>query len=235
MNHVEIDKRIDIDRIVREVVRRINELRKTQSGNGAGNTSKTVSGTSDDSLVLHNPVITLETITEANQSLTDVNTVVVHQRAVVTPAVMDELRERKVQMIRQQNLAATKSTPASLVFTTYETDWNLAEWMSSAGKVFARSETLPNDCIEEISSELKLALASGKNLGVIVTSQSAKASCVANRLNGVRAAVGFDRESTIEAMGSLNPNVLIVDPRGKNAFQLRNLLELFLQRASRKN
>jgi hypothetical protein len=92
MNHVEIDKRIDIDRIVREVVRRINELRKTQSGNGAGNTSKTVSGTSDDSLVLHNPVITLETITEANQSLTDVNTVVVHQRAVVTPAVMDELR-----------------------------------------------------------------------------------------------------------------------------------------------
>ncbi|MFT5526529.1 MAG: hypothetical protein ACI9HK_004506 [Pirellulaceae bacterium] len=233
---VEIDKHVDIDRIVRDVVRRIREMQtaSSRSANSSGATSvdsPQPAGNERDSLVLHNQLITLKTITESKRSLDDVNTVVVHQRAVVTPAVKDELRERKVRLVRQQDLQATQSTVIPLVFATYETDLDLQGWLSSGGKTFAGSTTLPNDCIEEISNELKLAVTTGEQFGVILTSQSAKASCVANRLSGVRAAVGFDREATIEAMATLNANVLIIDPRGKNAFQLRNLIELFVQQA----
>ena len=81
----------EIERIVQEVIRRITVLgvhvaeRKT-------------------TLELEDRLITLATVEDR---LEDIEQLIVSTRAVVTPSVRDELRDRKIELIRQamQNLS----------------------------------------------------------------------------------------------------------------------------------
>lgn len=78
-----------IDRIVQEVIRRLAER-----GVGVGETT----GQNESELVLDSKLVTLATL---DGRLTGLNRLVVNGRAVVTPAVQDELREKSIELIRK--------------------------------------------------------------------------------------------------------------------------------------
>jgi hypothetical protein len=87
----------DIDRIVAEVVRRLRAIMATSSTPVAA-VRETAS-----SLNLTDKVITLQTL---RGKLDGITTVIVSERAIVTPAVKDELRDRKIRWERSAKARA---------------------------------------------------------------------------------------------------------------------------------
>lgn len=86
----------DIDRIVAEVVRRLRAIMATSS-TPAVSSAVTAPRETISSLNLTDKVITLQTL---RGKLDGITTVIVSERAIVTPAVKDELRERKIRWER---------------------------------------------------------------------------------------------------------------------------------------
>ena len=80
----------DIDRIVAEVVRRLRTLLASSSTSGS-TSRETTSGVSE--LKLSEKVITLQSL---KGRLDGIEKVIVSDRAIVTPAVKDELKDRKI-------------------------------------------------------------------------------------------------------------------------------------------
>jgi hypothetical protein len=80
-----------VERIVREVLRRLEASGERVGDNGDA------SATEPRELVIAERVVTLERIAGR---LGGVRRVVVRSRAVVTPSVRDELRDRKIELVR---------------------------------------------------------------------------------------------------------------------------------------
>jgi hypothetical protein len=80
-----------VEWIVGEVIRRLGLLE------GRRGTATSVSSPVTE-LVVAEKVVTMRTIQDR---LTNVSKIVVSDRAVVTPAVRDELRSRKIELIRR--------------------------------------------------------------------------------------------------------------------------------------
>lgn len=78
-----------VEYIVAEVIRRLR-----QQGASFANEPKAGNG----ELVIDNQVVTLATL---DRQLTEVRRVVVNTRAIVTPAVKDELKEKGVELVRR--------------------------------------------------------------------------------------------------------------------------------------
>lgn len=85
----------DIDRIVAEVVRRLRALIATSSTTSVSVSRETTSGSGE--LKLSDKVITLQSL---KGRLDGITKVVVSDRAIVTPAVKDELKDRKISWER---------------------------------------------------------------------------------------------------------------------------------------
>lgn len=81
----------DIDRIVAEVVRRLRALAASSTPASSQKTE------ANSSLNLNEKVITLATL---KGRLDGISTLIVSERAIVTPAVKDELRDRKIRWKR---------------------------------------------------------------------------------------------------------------------------------------
>jgi hypothetical protein len=78
-----------VEYIVAEVIRRLRQQ-------GASIANEPKAGNAE--LVLDNHVVTLATL---DRQLTEVRRVVVNTRAIVTPAVKDELKEKGVELVRR--------------------------------------------------------------------------------------------------------------------------------------
>ena len=81
-----------VERIVVEVIRRLGLLGASHQ------TTVTERSTTTKDLVIPGKVITLALL---DRRLAGANRLVVEQRAVITPAVIDELKQRKIELVRQ--------------------------------------------------------------------------------------------------------------------------------------
>ena len=88
------DSQHDVEWIVREVVRRLLERGVEVPANGHASAQTADGGV----LTLPDRVVSLATIADR---LAGVRQVVVSAKAVVTPAVRDELRARQIELIRK--------------------------------------------------------------------------------------------------------------------------------------
>ena len=92
------DSRFDaefVERIVREVIRRLLERGATVAPAGSLS-SAAVSGLTD--LTLTGKLVTLETVRDR---LGGIQQITVGRKTIVTPAVCDELKQRKIKLERQ--------------------------------------------------------------------------------------------------------------------------------------
>ena len=93
----------DIDRIVAEVVRR---LRTMMASSSVAQVRTAPATATFNELQLDDKVVTLRTL---SGRLDGVNKIVVNQRAVVTPAVKDELKQRGIAWERATATAKARS------------------------------------------------------------------------------------------------------------------------------
>lgn len=212
-----------IEQIVREVLARLGKLEV--SAKPATDSGKSVVG----ELRVAAKVISLS---ELDGRLDGVQRLIVRRGAVITPAVRDLLRTKKIAIA--SDAASGKSAAAAKVkLAVAETKYDLASLVKGLEGHRVAAEQLQQNKLELVVAELSAA-ATRDQLGVLLTSQTAVAACLANRNRGVRAAVANRVADVVAAVATLGANLLVVDPAGKSLFELTQLVREFAQGGPRK-
>jgi ATP-dependent Clp protease ATP-binding subunit ClpA len=206
-----------IDRIVREVVRRLNGAPPPSATNGG-----LVPPAPAEQLDLSERVVTLAVI---DGRLAGLRRVRVRPEAVITPAVHEALRDAKIELERQCPAAIT-TTAARLTLAVVDTNYDvspLARLVAAAG---VDVQQLARTGLTQVSDELGLAVARSGSLGAMICRQPAAAACLLNRRRGVRAAEAHHLKAVEQALESLGANALVIDPVGKSTHEIKRMIEL---------
>ncbi len=148
--------------------------------------------------------------------------------ALVTPAARDWFKENRVPVTWEEANKGTGSRTLAVVM-----DASLAE-LRSMRSVLDRSGNLV-DVIEPVGGRSGITGATRRLCGRIARREVAKGVvfaqdaavplCVANKHNGVRAALGTNVSSVEEACRELGVNVLVIEYPGQTAFQMRQMID----------
>lgn len=222
----------EVENLVREVLRQLTAVSSAAPGSTAvaspkppvetPRTAPIPSGTA----VVRDSLVTLASIEDR---LTGITRMVVSSRAIVTPAVVDELRKRGISIVRSAD-AIAGTTLANLgreLVVTLASD-GLAALRTDLVSVLRR--TIPqleliDNCrspkLEDVLAELTSRVVSRGRVGLLLTSTTAVAAALANRTRGVRALVATSGQSIDDAADTLAPNLIVVDRLKVNVWQLR--------------
>jgi hypothetical protein len=165
---------------------------------------------SNAQLVLTSRVVTL---TLLEDRLEGIRRLVVPARAVVTPAVYDELRRRHVALsFAAAPTPGTAARPVLLTLLAMGTRLDPAPLIAALQglPVEVRPESL--DCLIAATERLAGAVSGGAGLGLLLTPHTAAALCLANRHAGVRAVLAGEVAATAAAAAGIGANLLVADP-----------------------
>ena len=215
----------DIDALVRDVLARLANAPMVESRQAAPLEKNQAER------VLHDRVITLSSI-EGHWD--GIRTLVVPERAVITPAARDWLREKKIALRRSAEKSTPGTAPAAtaaraLVLGVAETSFEPATLVERLGRDGYRIEQLARTGMGDVVAELADAAAKGGSAAVLLTGACELALCLANRRRGVRAALGTDRSSVRRAAEQIGANVLIINPAATVGFQLHQTMREFVE------
>ncbi len=169
---------------------------------GEANTPQASSATAPvGELRLDVKLVTVETLRGIlNESIT---VLCVPTKAVVTPAVKDELKQRGVELRRidQADCGQKQATPAVV---------NAAKQSVSA----AWQSTARTEQVGSLSQAVDraVALAKSDQMAVILSEQPELAAAAANRTGGVRAMVACESHDWQSAAKSLGANLVVCHP-----------------------
>ena len=221
---------IDIEWIVGEVVRRLCAI-DTSSANGrlTPPAAQTVAG----ELQLEERLVTLDTL---HDRLAGIQSVVVAPRAIVTPAVVDELKDRGVTLSRGQRSELHSGTELSHAGAPGRSDRPCVcvsvdgvDVDSLRRQCGVRVTVVESRGPQKTHKVVSAAINQG-HPAVLITQAPSAAVVAANRNANVRAAVGFNFPAVRQAVDDADANLLAIDPRGKSTAQLFGLINEFLNR-----
>ncbi len=207
-----------MDRIISEVMRRLAvplgalDAAPTQEANAC--------------LRISGGVVSLSAV---EGRLEHVRQLVVSRRAVVTPAVRDELRKRDIELVRDHSSALPGDLAPRLVVAN----------MCSTGVEHLLAELPSEICLlsrsslSEAISTMATELSNDDTLGLVVTDAPEAAVCLSNRNANVRAIFGLHETSVKRAVSTIAANVLIISSLEKSDFETRSLLRAFLNTSRR--
>ncbi|MDA7980639.1 MAG: hypothetical protein MPJ50_17925 [Pirellulales bacterium] len=217
---LELD-RMQVERIVEAVMRRLNEQ-------GLAPT-KQLSG----EVVIQAHVISMDSLS----CLEDATSLVIGDKAIVTPAAQDFLRERGVGVRRTANLMPSGMADASqgkankvvcLVNYACETSLDLGELTAQLVRAGVAAECAPGGLGDDLVGLVEALEATATTCKAIcLTSQPSLVLCAANRRPTLRAASANCSCCVRDAADSIGANVLVVQPRGKSQHQLVQLMREF--------
>lgn len=151
-------------------------------------------------LVLSERLITLDTLRNRLKGVTSVQ---VASKAIVTPAVKDELKDRGVSLVVADDAPAASPLSKLAVLACGEPA-DLAAWSQH---VSVEQETDPR---RAVTRAVNLTRQTG--LAVLLCKDAAASACLANRTAGIRA-LAAPATSTLEsAMRAIGANLVTVDP-----------------------
>ena len=221
---------LEIERIVRQVLAEFG-----LASNGGAATSKqapTCEGRSSDEpdgdreLVLSAGVVTLA---DVEGRLDDICRLTVPRRAVVTPSVRDELRQRDILLtflaVSGERPAAGNDVKLMVVAVGSSFDTGLFSEMLQGEAVDITAKH--GDCLIRATDELGERLSQPDTLGILATKHTAAGLCLANRRPGVRAVLGLDATTTAADIAAVGANLLVVDPGTTAPFQLKQIATQF--------
>lgn len=160
-------------------------------------------------LVVRDRVVTLAGVGER---LETARRLVVPPRAVVTPALRDELRRRKIVLVFEE-ARPTPASAARAIVTVLGTRIDPAPVVEELGRAGIAVDLRRFDCLVEATDDLAGRLAAGDCSGIMLSSYPAIALCLANRHPRVRAILASDASRTAADAASVGANLLILEPR----------------------
>lgn len=197
----------EIERIVQEVMQRL----------------AAVAGNATDTLVVQERLVTLATVENRLQGIRRLQ---VDRQAVVTPAVMDELKSHRIELSRRAEQTVGRPRPMLFMATTTSTSTSSsAPWPSDLP--CAVSEVTGNT-LEEIVDNMRIQLESSISLGAIVTGAPEQAVCLANRYPPLRAFHGLSVANVERAVATLAANMIVLEA-GTSSYLARRILTAFIK------
>ncbi|MEX1041448.1 MAG: hypothetical protein WDZ51_12495 [Pirellulaceae bacterium] len=167
---------------------------------------------STTNLVLGERLITLETLRNRLKGVTSVQ---VSSKAIVTPAVKDELKDRGVALVVADN-APTASPLSKLAVLACGEPGDLSAWSQ---QVSVERETAPR---RAVARAVNLTRQTG--LAVLLCKDAAASACLANRTVGIRALAAPATSGLEAAMRAIGANLVIVDPATLTASGIEDFL-----------
>ncbi|HUT09970.1 MAG TPA: hypothetical protein VMY42_05705 [Thermoguttaceae bacterium] len=214
----------DIDRIVREVLAELGHapagVARAEEDDAAARSGLPTNG----ELVITCRVVTLS---EVADRLDAIHRLVVPPKAVLTPAVRDELQRRNIAIDFAE--AAPERTAGSLRLVLIAVGKRVDP---AALAAVLRHEGLnleqhSFDCLIAATDRLAAEVVRPDTLGLLLTGHTAAALCLANRHGGVRAVSGSDARAVSTAATSVGANLLAIDPAIGSLHQLKQMVTEF--------
>jgi hypothetical protein len=224
---------LDLEAIVREVLRRLAQLGGDRTGSEGDATLRQAppapaiqpTASVPGQLQLQERTITLGLVAGRLQG---VKQVLVSAGAVVTPSVRDELRKRQIALRFSTEPAADVAVSTGLVLGvaggSHATGSALAAVQAEAGS----AERIDRDCVLEVVRQVSQAVAGQRRIGLVLTDRPAVALCLANRQASIRAAWGMSVASVREAAKLIGANLLVVNPAKHGVYELRGMIREFV-------
>ncbi|MBI1901141.1 MAG: hypothetical protein HYS13_08530 [Planctomycetia bacterium] len=221
---------IDVEQIVAEVMRRLGppsarEDAKTAGQGGAAGQGRGEAGaTIDKTVVLTQRVVS---VADLKQRLDGATTLEISPRSLVTPAARDILKARGIAIRVGWAPPTAPAAQLPLALGVAETNFSPAALVSALQRRGISIQHVARSGLAGVVADLVDLVGKSGHLGLLLTSESAAAVCLANRHRGVRAATAASVDETREAIAAIGANLLVVDPRHVGAFPLARMVADF--------
>ncbi len=214
----------DIDRIVREVLAELGLLSQV-GANAAPDDASAADAALPEPAPVKQPlppvrpagdVVVVDrvvTLASVGERLASARRLVVPPRAVVTPAVRDELRRRNVTLVVEENTTTTTAAGRKVALTVLGSRIDPKPLADELARQGMEVEVQRFDCLIRATDDMARRSANGNASGVVLTNYGAVAMCLANRHRGVRAVLASDESRTATDAVSVGANVLVLEPR----------------------
>ena len=177
-------------------------------------------------VVVVDRVVTLAGIGER---LASARRLVVPPRAVVTPAVRDELRRRNVTLVVEEGTAAATDVCGRVALTVLGSRIDPKPLADDLQRQGLTVEVQRFDCLIKANDDMSRRLATSGTAGVMLSNYGAVAMCLANRHQGVRAILASDESRTATDAVSVGANLLVLEPRRAAPEAIRKIVAGFCQ------
>ena len=167
------------------------------------------------------------TLSELTGKLASIRRLIVPPKAVVTPAVRDELHRQNVSLAFALPADERAGGSPRLVLVTAGRRFDPAKLIAAVGREGIVVESHASDCLIAATDLLAGEVASGETLGLLLTRHPAAAVCLANRHRGVRAASAADVATVAAAVQSVGANVLVIAPSVAGPIQQKQMIVEF--------
>lgn len=215
---------LNIDRIVRQVIAELENVGRI------ANPSHKTAPKKQDTLVIDCQVVTLS---EISGRLGNIRRVTVPPRAVVTPAVRDELRRRNVSLEFALPEPNDSIGRVRLVAVTAGKRFDPAALIRHLEKERIDVENRRSDCLIAATGLLASEVNGPDTLGLLLARETAAALCLANRHRGVRAVSATDAPAVSAAKATVGANLLVINPAAITFHQLKQLVTEFCSGGAR--
>lgn len=232
---------LDIDRIVREVIAELGlapdaRVAGTQRsdapatpGSGASPAQPPATPAAD-TLVISGRVVTMS---QLSGRLQNVRRLVVSPRAVITPAVRDELQRRNVAIQCASPSPAETAASLRLVLVTAGGRYDPTALIGRLAKESLDVESQRSDCLIAATDLLAAEVTKPDTMGLLLARETAAALCLANRHRGVRAVSAADPAGVSTAAVAVGANLLVIDPATVAFHQLKQTITEFCRHGPR--
>lgn len=199
----------DLDQIVAEVVRRL-----TAAAAGDGQASRRA-GEQAGVLAIDDRVVTLNSV---DGRLDGLRRLIVQRRAIITPALRDELSKRGIELDRGGSGGTMRRDTSIGIVRCH---------LVRAPAVPGVAEDVTADALDKLTRLTTEQLENPDRRVVVLIGQPAIAVCALNRNARVRAAQARSVECAKSASRSIAANVLVVDPAHLGRVQLAAIVRAF--------
>jgi ribose 5-phosphate isomerase RpiB len=202
----------ELDQIIAEVVRRL-----TAAAAPAGvpaSAGRLKAGLQQGVLAIDDRVVTLNSV---DNRLDGLRRLIVQRRAIVTPALRDELNKRGIELDRGGDSGSMRRETTVSIVRCHQTK---APAVPGVEDVTATSlEVLVRLVSEQVVDPARRV--------VVLIGQTALALCALNRHKPVRAALANNIDAVRAASRAIAANVLVVDPTHLGRVQILGLVRAF--------
>jgi ribose 5-phosphate isomerase RpiB len=206
----------ELEQIVAEVVRRL-----TAAAPGGEQPHRRAEGQASGRAGEHAGVLAIEdrvvTLNSVDNRLDGLRRLIVQRKAIVTPALRDELNNRGIELDRGGSGGTMRRETTVSIIRCHQTN---APVVPGVEDVTATSlEALVRLASERVTDPTKRVL--------VLISQTALALCALNRQKVVRAALANNIDAGRAASRAIAANVLVVDPAHLGRVQIMGLVRAF--------
>ncbi len=242
------EQSIDIERVVREVLAELSGplgAAKPRSDANAGGTGRlpsdkdgaggvprqTVGTRSVPGMTPSNGELAIDarlvTMDDVLGRLHAVRRITVSRKAIVTPAVQDELLRRGIDLVRADSSGNEAAAVPRLVLFCCQVDLDPQPLAAALAREGVKAEQAESNCLIAATEKLAAEMADSNTLGVLLTEHTAAGLCLANRRRGLRAVSGLDAPAVATAAAAVGANLLVLNPSAASFFQVKQIVTEF--------